>query len=560
MLDTTTAGTARRHRLSLAALLVNSLLASAAAAQTCPRAVAGYPDGCANAPAQGAFQNSAFGAYARQSGQQWVSSHPQPWDVAGWDYAVGYSRVPAPGFYPLLKPDLATRGGAGSGSNLPYSTATNGCVYTPTGNPYIAGAPAVFCKGNLPANGAGAYAGKVVISGIDFSADSAGNCVQLVISSKTNLTIYVVNNNFRKGPTCYTSSSAKGDDALLAVAAYSNSLVLLKNVFDGAAPYFTDQGNLVNFYATGTVDAEYNAFLNSASRPLNGDGRSGWTARFNYVDGLTIGPGAPHGEIIAAFPTTNGATIAYQDMEFNTAVWGVNTSGVDGVNAGAFGSGAGDGQTMGRLEVANNTLISNLGYGGTIASGKVLLSVEIPYLNSLILRDNYADPTGAYTCLEVEGDEVTLSGYIDDGRGIGGVYDGVPGNVFHVTARGRKDFILVGAQLFQDLNSGLPGNPAITGAVGYVCNGVTMTGSTTSVVLQTAPYATYCISGPAKAVSGLKTVQTMPQIANVQISGNVDLLDGAPITQGPSLRMSNGRCDGKGGAPISPQAVITAAR
>ena len=146
--------------------------AHAAITSACPYAKSGYADGCATAPVNAAFLQANFSAHARQSGQTWVSSHPQPWDVAGWDYAVGYSRVPAPAFYPLVRPDLATAGGVAAGTNLPFTTAANGCVYTAAGNPLIKGGPAIICRGQLPANGTGAYAGKTVISGIDFSADA----------------------------------------------------------------------------------------------------------------------------------------------------------------------------------------------------------------------------------------------------------------------------------------------------------------------------------------------------------------------------------------------------
>jgi len=177
----------------------------------------------------------------------------------------------------------------------------------------------------------------------------------------------------------------------------------------------------------------------------------------------------------------------------------------------------------------------------------------------VILENNYADPTGSYLCMQAEGDETGIAGYIDDGRGEGGAYDGVPGNVLHVTARARRDFILTGAQLYQPPIATLPGNPAILGAAGYVCGGVTMTGATNTLTVS-KPYPTYCISGPPVALSGLKNLQTMPQIASVNMDGNVNLLNGAPITQGANLAWNNGRCDGKAGVPYSPSVVASASR
>ena len=535
----------RSSHLSILSVAFLTTAGLAHAAGACPYAAAGWPDGCAGAPASGAYQQSAFGTYARQSGQTWVSAHPQPWDVAGWDYAVGYSKVAAPGFYPLARPDLATRGGTASGANLPYTSASSGCAYSATGNPGIPGAPVILCYGLLPANGTGAYAGKIVISGIDFSADSAGHCVQLYVdNAHAGQTLYVVNNNFRKGPGCYQVGTNNGD-ALLNMVGSADSLVVLDNVFDGAAPYLLDQANLLSMDGTGTVDVEYNAFLNSAARAVNGDGRAGWTLKYNYIDGIAIGATAPHGEVAGTFPNDSGATIAYQDDEFNTVVWGAATTGSAGVNAAMFLSGGGGGQTLALGKLVGNNLVSNLEFAGVVSAGKAIMSVEIPFVQNLIVQNNYADPSGSWLCMQVEGDEIALAGYIDDGKGAGGAYDGVPGNVMHVTARRGKDFIVRGAQLFQILGTGLPGNPSIVGAVGYVCNGVTMNGSTTSTRRQTSPYATYCLSGPAKAVKYFYGVQTMPQIRASTVSGNVNLRDGTAITPGTNLQWNNGSCSGR---------------
>ena len=534
-----------RRATLIATCAIAALAIANVAAASCPYAGAGYSDGCAAAPANGAFQQSNFGTYARQTGQQWVSSHPQPWTVAGWDYAVGSSQVAATGMYPLVRPDLATSGGAGAGTNLPYATAANGCVYSATGNPYMLGSPVVSCRGLLPNNGTGAYAGHPVISGVDFSADANGNCVQLYINLKNAQTVYVVNNNFKKNAGC-TMSGNSNNAALITVVSSPISLVLKYNMFDGSAPFQTDQANTVYMGGTGTIDAEYNAFVNNIGRPLNGDSRSGWTLKYNYFDGMTIGATAPHGEMAGTFPNPDFTTIAYQDDEFNTAVWGAATSGIAGVNAAFFMSGGGNGQTLTTGTMANNTLVSNLEYNGTPSSGKVIMSLEIPYVTTLNMTQNYADASGSYLCMQVEGDEIGLAGYIDDGKGAGGAYDGVAGNVMHITARGGKDFILTGAQLFQGSGAGLPGNPIIAGGVGYVCNGVVMNGATDSIALQGSPNATYCLSGPPKAVASFSGVQTMPQVGTINVSGNVNLQDGTPITKGADLQWNKGTCNGKG--------------
>ena len=536
-----------RSALRQAPVILAATLAMMCAgrALACPYAAAGYPDGCSTAPVTGAFKMGTFATYARQSGQVWKKAHPQPWAVAGVDYAVGYSKKTVAGMYPLVKPDLAKAGGAASGANLPFTTASNGCVYSATGNPNIPGAPAIVCRGTLPANGKGAYAGQAVISGIDFSADSAGNCVQLYIDVTVAETVYVVNNNFKKGATCY-SPTAVSTDALLDVIASPVSLVLKNNVFNGMAPYQTDVSSLVLMNGQGTIDAEYNAFLNPGSRPVTGDARGGWTLKYNYMDGMTLAAAAPHGEIAGTFPNPDFTTIAYQDLEFNTAVWGANSVGVGGINAAAFISGGGNGQTVNVGVVNNNTFVSNLEYGGKVSSGKALLSVEVPFVGSLTVQNNYVDPSGAYLCMQVEGDEIGISGYIDDGQGPGGAYDGVPGNVLHVTARAGKDFILIGAALIQPSGTDLPANLIVAGAAGMDCNGAMVTGATNSIATQAPTYDTYCLSGPPVAVAAFSGAQTMPQIQSATVAGNIDLIDGSAITQGANAQWNNGACNGRG--------------
>lgn len=532
-------------RVALVGLAIGALLHArpAQAAGACPYSAAGYADGCYYGPPNGAYQQTAFGTYARQSGQHWSSPHPQPWNVAGWDYAVGYSRTPLRSMYPLVRPDQAAAGGVAAGTNLPYLTAADGCVYTATGNPAIPGGPAIVCRGRLPANGVGLYAGQAVISGIDFSADAQGHCTQLYIDLDTAQTVYVINNNFRKGPGCYVANQSNAD-ALINVVVGQASLVARYNMFDGAAPYLADRANSIFMGGSGVIDLEFNAFLHNAGRVADGDGRAGWYLKYNYIDGMAISPSAPHGEVAGAFPNTPGATIFIQDDEFNTVVWGANTVGVGGVNAALFLSGGGPAQTLVWGRLTNNTLVSNLEYGGRPSSGKVLLSIEIPHVQNLILRGNYADPSGAWLCMQMEGDEIQLSGYIDDGRGPGGAYDGRPGNVLHITSRQGKDAIVVGAQLYQILGTGFPGNPVITGAAGASCGGVVINGSTTSTALQTAPAATYCLSGPPLAVPAFSGVQTMPQTPSYLVTGNVNLIDGSPITRGTNIQWNNGTCNG----------------
>ena len=72
-----------------------------------------------------------------------------------------------------------------------------------------------------------------------------------------------------------------------------------------------------------------------------------------------------------------------------------------------------------------------------------------------------------------------------------------------------------------------------------------MNGATGSIALRTAPYATYGVSGPPRAVAAFSGVQTMPRIGSVSFSGNVNLRDHSAITLGADLPWGAGNCNGR---------------
>jgi hypothetical protein len=90
---------------------ISGLGGSAAAASVCPRANAGYADGCAAAPRTGQFIQPDFFTMVRQSGQAQYrdasgarSDHPPPWNVAGVDYPVGHTTPDAKLLDPIKNP------------------------------------------------------------------------------------------------------------------------------------------------------------------------------------------------------------------------------------------------------------------------------------------------------------------------------------------------------------------------------------------------------------------------------------------------------------------------
>jgi hypothetical protein len=90
---------------------ISGLENSAVAANACPRASAGYADGCAGAPPTGQFIQPDFFTMVRQSGQSQYrdasgarSDHPPPWNVAGVDYPVGHTTPDAKLLDPIKNP------------------------------------------------------------------------------------------------------------------------------------------------------------------------------------------------------------------------------------------------------------------------------------------------------------------------------------------------------------------------------------------------------------------------------------------------------------------------
>lgn len=372
-------------------LICGLLLPCWANAGACPYGTA-YADGCPTAPPGGVFQRANFGLYAIQDGQpSFLPSHPMPWNVAGWDYAVGYPS--------MVLQDPAT-------AVLPA-----GCIYTPTGSP-----------GNGPLVKCSATAG-VRVSGFDFSLH---HCTVLEISSSVTGTVEISNDNFQNGRKC-----AVANGYLVKIDSGSTAtLNVWNNVFDGNYPAFTASlvGTFEDNRTSGTGTFLYNAFINSPSRPINGSSTGDLDIAFNYFDGWVFTPGE-HGEVAGYFVPAN-STMQNTTYQFNTVLTPSNAPASSGTTSFYISSGRANGAMYVNSIVNNNTIVTNLNnVSVTIASSVATLGYGT-YVN-FTATQNYVDPTGSYYCFQSGGSPVAnviFSGNVNlrDGSAVTG-FAGTPG-------------------------------------------------------------------------------------------------------------------------------------
>ena len=527
---------------------------------TCPYDTGGYPDGCDGAPTDGAFQNASFNTYARQSGQSWAVQHPQTWNVAGWDYPVGYSLSQAPGGV-LVAPQSASQGGSASNTNLPYTDSKNGCSYVAVTPIPFSGGPGIICQGTLPTNGTGAYAGFAVIQGIDFSQN---NCTQLGINVKTGQTIYIINNKFAKGPSC-TLISRAGE--LLYVSGGNANYYVNQNVFNAlyAIPTGTTVANTITMNTTGFFWFQYDAILNSNGRPINSSANSsgGATLKWSYVDGMDLNPQGPHAEVIGLFPGGTGytiQTIPNQDILYSTILYGYNIASPAVLNSAvyvAFGGSRTAGLTQTNYTEAtidHNTFVANKTASG-IYNGKALFDSSAAEVGVLTVTNNIFDPTGNFYCQEVDNASYLFNQpipgvvvpvwpvqpYIDDGLSIGcgaaPCHDANAGNTLTVPQNPTRQYFNVGLgnALLDDneTTKTLVGHPHVIALVSGI-NGQA---------------GVYTIDGPPQNSQARATALNvgwlvLSGVDSLIYSGNVSLITNTGSTLGSDINKLNGTCPG----------------
>jgi hypothetical protein len=451
--------------IALTAPCARAILKAPPTEAQCPRGV-GYPDGCASAPKAGSFQRPDFSTYARQSGQTWRQPHPQPWNLAGVDYPVGYS--------------TATRLEDPATAVLPA-----GCKYQASGS--LQGGARVYCD----------KAVSPTIESIDFSLH---DCTVLQFSGRVAGVITVRNNKFRNGSNC---AVAKG--FLVKVDGGSADFDFEYNDVDGGYP--TYKAFLASTIFTGMLGRQtyrYNAILNSPQRPVTTVATGDLLVQYNYVDGWVMVPGVEHGEFLEVVARP-GSVIENSTYAFNTMLIPSTQPPRGSTTTFYLASTPGGGVRFTNAVVDRNTVVSNLS-SGVLTVASTLTELGWSRFTNVAITDNYVDPTGAYACIMNLGGAVRVAGSVS-GRtltvtsiGAGALYPGATFSGPGLTPRAIEDFGAI------DPNTHAPSTG--TGGPGtYVLKG----------------------GGQSASGTAWRTLDS-PISGSLSIKGNLDLRDGSAVT------------------------------
>jgi hypothetical protein len=325
----------------------------------------GYDDGCAKAYADGNFINPNFFSYAKQSGQgayysapNTPSDHPMPWNVAGVDYPVGYSKGRK-----LQDPAV---------DKLP-----TGCTYSATGSA-AHGAIVVCSKVN-----------NLALKGWDFSLH---NCTVLDIKSSVTGTITIKNSKFVNGSNCSVSN---GFLAMIENSTIAN-FKFEHNYVDGLAhQYPTSLIGMIVPFIQGRMIVKYNAFLHSPARPMTSNNEGPLEAAYNYWEGWVYQPSDGHGEVVINYlgNDKHQSLIAYS---YNTALEPNDVCANCGTSV-WYPTGGGTNTRIDNVIVDHNTSIVNL-HDGQVTVAAASAETSYNTYGAVSFQANYMDPTGAYQC------------------------------------------------------------------------------------------------------------------------------------------------------------------
>ncbi len=267
-------------------------------------------DGCAGRPAHGSFLVSsffgaAFPAHAIQSGQTWSNNHPQNFNVAGVDYAIGYSTD-------VTLQDPAT---------APLPT---GCTYHTGGNQNPTGGPYIVCV---------KLTGTTRFENFNFGPAFGHDCIPIVVSAGSTGELVFNNDNFDMGANCAGLNTATTLGSLISIQPSGPgglNLTMTNVQLNGEFPKFHNSLlSLVNFNTGsngGNFTCDDSVWLNSPVRFVTIGGAGSVTCKHSYAEGVAmLIPNAQHGEFLETVNYPDAATVSLQQYSFMTFVTPANT-------------------------------------------------------------------------------------------------------------------------------------------------------------------------------------------------------------------------------------------
>jgi hypothetical protein len=379
---------------------------------SCPYPASTDDSGCANAPAGASIQHADFfSGYALQSGQTWKAPRPAR-NEPGVDYAVGY---------------------VGPLKNILTSPPAGCTVTNPNG------------YRRIQCGAASGAATDLTLSGYDFCQDGGSS---LEVGGYRNVTI--ANSRFCGGPNVNNAPDAcdiRLDDNNAGAA---STVTLKSDEIDGKTEVGAGAGLLQYMVcdkreaANTSFVVEYVACLNAPGKcwTWNENNGSAATIQWNYVETLS-NPGGSHGETIQTetYGRSGGYTPASFTEQYNVELQTrsfIVTCDPSGCADGAPGLAACTGgganrcggaeafidmasfgsatvNFTGPITINGNTWVANK-QAGTGQVGVSRLFTSFIRGASLIVTNNYGDPTGALGCVDdtaANYGSVTVSGNVN---------------------------------------------------------------------------------------------------------------------------------------------------
>ena len=439
----------------------------AAPPATCPFG-SSFADGCAAADQTATFTDPNALTQFQQSGQiSILPTHPQGFNIAGYDYPLGPSAAAAAA-YKILGVD-------------PTPT---GCSYNPTGN--TAGGPLLSCSSSSAA---------FTIDGYDMTLGGT-TCVVISLGGTTTALTTIKNSKFKLLPGCPA-----------VITKLSNAPIqLYNNIYDANWP--TVSANIFFFNDTSsgtadTVDIRYNVFLNVGYARIFGGvrGCASRSFRYNYLNTLNAG-NLDHAEIdlYGGQGGCAGGPIANVDWEFNfIGLYQTPNQAGDAVFYPS--TGALNGISSANTSIIGNTIITNKSTTGATQWGHGIWTGGWANLGNLTVTDNYLDFTGTGICW-------------DNGR-VG------QGTQNTASASGNTLTLTVGAAL---------GNRVMVGSIITKPTGFTDATITAQTGGTSLGSGTYTFDGPPQTVASSTGWVIAPGYTNPTIARNVSLYDGSTAT------------------------------